>query len=151
MSMIGGIGGLGGIIGGPQSTTMTFSNVADLNQELGGLLGSLGIRIPGGQSSNLNRGSQNLQTNNSNNNQHTHTHNNHNHNHSHINNNPFQTPPTNRPQSQQTTQPTSSFLSNLNVPPQPQQPQTQNQNIFNVSNNPILRLNQTITNLNLPA
>ena len=50
----------------------------------------------------------------------------------------------------QTNQPTSSFITNVNLPPPPQQ-NSQNQVTFNVSNNPILRLNQTITNLNLPA
>jgi hypothetical protein len=116
-------------LGNPQATTMTFSNMGDLNQGLGGILGSLGIRLPPQppQQSNQQGTQQRTQTN---------TH-----------NNPFQTPPSNRP-SQQQTQPTSSFTSN--IPQQPTQ-QTQPNQPFNVSNEPILRLNQTISSLNLPS
>jgi hypothetical protein len=117
-------GGLG--MGQPQATTITFGNMNDLNQGLGGILGSLGIRIPpvGG---NVQQSSQQQQqqqpprptintqvppVNNS---------------------NPFQTPPTNTQRTnQQNNQPTSSF--NLpNVPPQQQQPSSQ-QPTFTVSN-----------------
>lgn len=143
---------VGGMVGGPQGATMTFTNVGDMNQglgglgSLGGLLGSLGIRIPTGQQSGPT----------------VHSHNNHDNTHQH--NNPFQTPPTNRPQpQQQTNQPTSTFNPNPNtttttttnsVPPPPQNSQSTNltnPTVFNVSNNPILRLNQTISTLNLPS
>lgn len=98
------LGGLGlGQIGQPQATTITFGNMNDLNQGLGGILGSLGIRIPP-VNSNVPPQQQSRPAT---------THSTH--------NNPFQTPPsnTNRP-NQQNNQPTSVFN------PTQQQPQTTN-------------------------
>lgn len=37
---------MGGVVGGPHTATMTFTNMNDLSQNLGGILGSLGIRLP---------------------------------------------------------------------------------------------------------
>lgn len=132
-------GGLG--IGQPQATTITFGNMNELNQGLGGILGSLGIRIPpvGG-----NVTQQPQQQPRPNTTQPTH-------------NNPFQTPPsnTNRP-NQQNNQPTSVFNATQQQPQTTQQSTTstqpqQSQPVpWSVSNEPILRLNQTISTLNLP-
>jgi len=131
------LGGLG--IGQPQATTITFGNMNDLNQGLGGILGSLGIRIP---PVGVNVAQQPQQQPRPAATQPTH-------------NNPFQTPPsnTNRP-NQQNNQPTSVFnptqqqttqQSTTNTQPQQSQPVP-----WSVSNEPILRLNQTISTLNLP-
>ena len=105
-------------MGNPQATTMTFTNMSDLNQGLGGILGSLGIRLP----PNPNQPQQNNQQGTQPRPNIPQTH-----------NNPFQTPPTNTQRTnQQNNQPTSSF--NLpNVPPQQQQPSSQ-QPAFTVSN-----------------
>lgn len=117
----------------------------DLNQGLGGILGSLGIRIPPVSGNVPQQSQQQPRPATTNTTQQPH-------------NNPFQTPPsnTNRP-NQQNNQPTSVF--NPTNPTQQQttqqptitttQPQTQPVP-WNVSNEPILRLNQTISTLNLP-
>lgn len=135
------LGGLGlGQIGQPQATTITFGNMNELNQGLGGILGSLGIRIPP-VSGNVAQQPQQQQPRPATT-QQTH-------------NNPFQTPPsnTNRP-NQQNNQPTSVFNPIQQQPQNTQQSTTiqpQNQTLpWSVSNEPILRLNQTISTLNLP-
>ena len=130
-------------LGGSQGATMTFSNVNDLSQGLGGILGSLGIRLPSSpgnvQPPQIQPRVPTLQV--------------------QTPNNPFLTPPANtyRP-NQQVNQPTSSFTMN------PPQPTTQDQpnstqlqtsgivqpQVWNISNEPILRLNQTISTLNIP-
>ena len=122
--------GLGGNM--PQTTAVTFSNMGDLNSSLGGILGSLGIRLPQQPTTQPQQRPAQQQN---------------------VNSNPYQTPPTNtQRQTQQPQQATSSF--NINQPQQQQatssnQPQQNTQ--FQVSNEPILRLNETITTLNLPA
>ncbi len=88
-------------LGGPQGATMTFTNVNnvnDLNQSLGGILGSLGIRLPP-QQGNVQAPQTQPRTQTTQSTTHS---------------NPFQTPPanTNR-QNQQGNQPTSAFTSNL--------------------------------------
>lgn len=79
---------MGGAIGGPHTATMTFTNMNDLNQNLGGILGSLGIRLPptGANGVNTQQGGSNQPGLNPTANTHNPL------------NNPFQTPPTNRPQ-----------------------------------------------------
>jgi len=90
-------------LGQPQATTISFGNIGDLNQGLGGILGSLGIRIPpvGGNGQTSQQQPPRSATTNI----------------PPTQSNPFQTPPSNtyRP-NQQNNQPTSSF--NVNIPPQ---------------------------------
>lgn len=82
-------------LGAPQATTMTFTNMNDLSQGLGGILGSLGIRLPPAQTQPQTSTQPRVPT-------------------SQPHNNPFQTPPANtyRP-NQQANQPTTSFTTNL--------------------------------------
>lgn len=117
--------GMGLGVSMPQPTGVTINT--DLGSSIGSLLGSFGIRIP--PQVPQQRPSEN------------------------PHNNPFQTPPTNtQRQHQQPQQPTSTFnltqSQNLQQVPS-NQPQQNTQ--FQVSNEPILRLNETITTLNLPA